>query len=776
VTSINTTHGTSSQLQENWAETGAYTVAIAGNRSTALDLHAEAVTAARPTRGLRAHRDYTTTTTMDQEIDTDVKPATSVVEVVLKHRPEDFLVDESIVVPPAPEKDAAVRLARLKKCGYTTFEAVSAVAEFFGISRADVGYAGLKDEDGITEQLISLPLGLDIASFDEFNARNSGAERFMRVLDSGPGREPMRIGRLDGNSFRLVVRRLAPEVANLLRTGPGKINLFFVNYYDTQRFGVPDGPKQTHLIGRALLDGDHATAFELLLRSGAAEAKAAAEFTGSPEDFFAELDPRTRSFYLCSHSSDLWNEALRATLRRVAVHAPHTVLRDGIPYVFATSGADVLALLRDRADLPYEKYRWVDGEMRRSTSARPTVVQVQLNIDRVEPDEFFPDHFACELSFFLPSGCYATTAVSQLFTLVTLDMPAAPDGSVQDTTANGAVDTHLDLTGRPAVWAADTKRLWRRCLDDAMRDGAYDHAPPWAGVSELRETLRIELGLAEAPLVTAGVRAAVLGLAALGRQVFVERPTYLGVPRTFERMGARVRTLPLRAALDAVNRPEDSLVWLTSPGRNPDGWSLDRDLVEELTRFVDAGGLVVQNETYRWFEPDAPHVPGALRLGSLSKLAGGWARVGWLAIPAEGQLPEPLAAYLRAATPPTHWQLTWARFAAAGGLAALRATVADAAAARAAAWSVLGGADAPAPSGASLLVRVPGAGASQEELARLGVRAGAGPDFGAEPDSARLCFLGRRPDDTLTRPLALLRDQLNATAVVPGSPSAGGTP
>ncbi|HEX6344811.1 tRNA pseudouridine(13) synthase TruD [Umezawaea sp.] len=356
-------------------------------------------------------------------------PTTNAFDVVLKRRPEDFIVVENLIPPVTQESGAAVRLARLNKLGYTTFEAVSAIGEFFEVPRADVGYAGLKDEDGITEQLVSLPPGLDASRFAEFTAFHGGTTRYMRLSDAGHGREPLRIGRLNGNGFRLVVRRLAPELAEVLRSGAREHTLFFVNYYDTQRFGVPGGPKRTHLIGRALLDGDHAAAFDLLLRSGAAEAVAAAGFSGPPEAFFSALDPRTVSFYLCSHSSGAWNEEVRRTLARVAAREPLAVLRDGIPYAFATSTPDVLALLRTAADLPYDKYRWEDGEMRRSTSVRPTVVQARITVDGVVPDEFFPGRSACELSFFLPSGCYATTAVSQFLTLLSHDAPAARGGA-----------------------------------------------------------------------------------------------------------------------------------------------------------------------------------------------------------------------------------------------------------------------------------------------------------------------------------------------------------
>lgn len=329
---------------------------------------------------------------------------------ILKSRPRDFLVYESLALPLVSDPAAPFRYLRLRKSGYTTFEAVEAVSTAFGIPRLDVGYAGLKDEDGVTEQYVSVP---SPGPGGAFSSAEADPERFVELAPVGFGRTPLSIGRLSGNLFRIVVRNLTESAAKAVDSLGGRSNLFFVNYYDTQRFGVPTGPKQTHLLGGALLAGDHDAALDLLRASDSPEAPAALAHTGAAADFFAALDPRVRSFYLCAHSSALWNHELKARL--AATTAPSALVhRDGIPYLFPTKRADVLGLLRQSPELDYLKYRWTGGEMRRSVSARPTVIQAHISVDGVRlDDEVRPGTWQCDLSFFLPSGCYATMAVSQ---------------------------------------------------------------------------------------------------------------------------------------------------------------------------------------------------------------------------------------------------------------------------------------------------------------------------------------------------------------------------
>ncbi|MFI5520040.1 tRNA pseudouridine(13) synthase TruD [Streptomyces platensis] len=336
---------------------------------------------------------------------------------LLKVLPEDFRVTEALGLETAPPDASTHTYLLLWKRGLTTHEALGALSEAFGVGVQDVAAAGLKDEDGITEQFVSVGAVLSPEDIERANARGrcGGEERRWQVALHGTGTTALRTGELDGNCFRLVVRGLDGPSATALAEGPRRHTHFFVNYYDTQRFGVPGGPKQTHLIGGALLAGDEDTALDLLRRSGSAEGAQALEHRGPADELWKRLDPRVPVFYRCAHASYEWNTRVRALLRESAGADVAQVEREGLPYTFATTRGAVLGLAARCPELDYVRYRWTDGVCVRSTAARPTVLQTHISVHRVEPDPLHPGGFACTLSFFLPSGGYATAAVHQWF-------------------------------------------------------------------------------------------------------------------------------------------------------------------------------------------------------------------------------------------------------------------------------------------------------------------------------------------------------------------------
>nr|WP_276604132.1 tRNA pseudouridine(13) synthase TruD [Nannocystis pusilla] len=74
----------------------------------------------------------------------------------IRSRPEDFRVLEVPAYDPDGRANAHVLLV-LTKRGVGSEEAVAEVARQLAIPRAEVGLAGLKDKDAVTEQWISLP-------------------------------------------------------------------------------------------------------------------------------------------------------------------------------------------------------------------------------------------------------------------------------------------------------------------------------------------------------------------------------------------------------------------------------------------------------------------------------------------------------------------------------------------------------------------------------------------------------------------------------------------
>jgi tRNA pseudouridine13 synthase len=81
---------------------------------------------------------------------------------VLKHRPEDFRVQESLVLEKCARDEARTQYLMLRKSGVTTQAAIEAIARKAGIASLDISYGGRKDEDGITEQVIAAPAGAEL--------------------------------------------------------------------------------------------------------------------------------------------------------------------------------------------------------------------------------------------------------------------------------------------------------------------------------------------------------------------------------------------------------------------------------------------------------------------------------------------------------------------------------------------------------------------------------------------------------------------------------------
>ncbi|HET8662501.1 MAG TPA: tRNA pseudouridine(13) synthase TruD [Micromonosporaceae bacterium] len=339
---------------------------------------------------------------------------------VLKHCPADFLVRENLVVPLVERPDASYHYLLLRKSGYTTMEAVRVVAGKLGLPTQEVTYGGLKDEDGITEQLVGVPLGAVSPDPDGAGwGLTEDADRWLHLGHYGYGTEPLRIGGLEGNGFRIVLRNLdAGQAGRLAQLR--KVNLLFVNYYDTQRFGVPGGPKRTHLVGAAMLAGQWDLARSELAGLRAPESEMAAAWRGPARELFAGLDPRTASFYLAAHASHRWNADVRELVTQVCPGEWFDVEVDGLAYRYLRYAESAVRVLGAARELPYQKYTYEGGQPVSRSSMRPTVVQTMVSIGPDEPDERIPGRFRVRLSFFLPSGCYATAAVRQLTALTTV--------------------------------------------------------------------------------------------------------------------------------------------------------------------------------------------------------------------------------------------------------------------------------------------------------------------------------------------------------------------
>uniref|UniRef100_A0A8C2XMP9 Pseudouridylate synthase PUS7L n=1 Tax=Cyclopterus lumpus TaxID=8103 RepID=A0A8C2XMP9_CYCLU len=142
----------------------------------------------------------------------------------------------------------------LRKENLETLEAISYMAAALGVLPSDFTYAGIKDKRAITYQSMvvkKVSLKEKMAEFEK---------RGMRLSQIRSVSEPLRLGRLQGNHFDLVVRDLRPHGASDAHSSGADTG--FVNYYGPQRFGSVKSV-QSDRVGLALLKEDMVSAVRL---------------------------------------------------------------------------------------------------------------------------------------------------------------------------------------------------------------------------------------------------------------------------------------------------------------------------------------------------------------------------------------------------------------------------------------------------------------------------------------------------------------------------------
>lgn len=174
----------------------------------------------------------------------------------LRDRPEDFLVEEIPLYEPSGQGEHIYIF--IEKRNITTFEAIDVVARHFGVPRAAVGYAGLKDRVAITRQVLSVHVpGRTIEDFPMF------AHERISILWADYHDNKLRRGHLRGNRFSIRVRGVPPMAVRDAKRIVDRLSVLGVpNRIGEQRFGSAG---LNHLIARAIVLGDDEQALAMLL-------------------------------------------------------------------------------------------------------------------------------------------------------------------------------------------------------------------------------------------------------------------------------------------------------------------------------------------------------------------------------------------------------------------------------------------------------------------------------------------------------------------------------
>ncbi len=183
----------------------------------------------------------------------------------LRVTPEDFVVEE---IPRTSAVDAGpYLLCRLTKKNWELQRAIKEIAKRLGISHRRIAWAGTKDKNAVTTQLISI---YDVAP--EAIERVRLKDITLTVV--GRSQHPLTLGAFEGNRFDITIRDCSPtDLAERVRAVGAVAARGVPNYYGLQRFGVVR--PVTHLVGERILHGDY---------EGAVLTYIGRAFPGEPEE------------------------------------------------------------------------------------------------------------------------------------------------------------------------------------------------------------------------------------------------------------------------------------------------------------------------------------------------------------------------------------------------------------------------------------------------------------------------------------------------------------
>ncbi|MEN8167335.1 MAG: tRNA pseudouridine(13) synthase TruD [Pseudomonadota bacterium] len=319
---------------------------------------------------------------------------------VIRSTPDDFRVDEILGFEPDGEGEHV--LLQLRKRETNTLWLARQLARLAKVPNRDVSYAGLKDRHALTSQWFSVRLAgqpePDWRELESEQVELLRAERHLRKL---------RIGALQGNRFRLLIRELSADKSALEQRLRQIQNAGMPNYFGEQRFG--------HDYGNL----DQATALF--------------------EHRLGKIDRKLRGLLISAARSQLFNQLLAARIEQGnwnrAMSGDHMKLagsRSGFPIEWVD---ETISKRCRESDIHPSGPLWgrgsalVSGESLQLEEAvlapfatwRSGLEHVGLEQDRrplrIRLDDLnwrFPDHDSLLLEFSLPAGSYATVLLREL--------------------------------------------------------------------------------------------------------------------------------------------------------------------------------------------------------------------------------------------------------------------------------------------------------------------------------------------------------------------------
>jgi len=308
----------------------------------------------------------------------------------IKQNPEDFLVRE---ITNLYLKNSGVFLVCiLKKRNYTTIRAIEQIARVLGVKANDIGFAGIKDKNALTEQYISIK-NVKREEIQEIRLKDIELG-FIGYCDN-----PLSLGDLEENEFTITLRDFKGKVDLDKRMMP--------NFFGEQRFS-----KNNVIIGKSLLKSNFKEARRLILETNPDYKEKMEEFMGrKPNDLVGALKlipTKLLKLYAHAYQSHLWNMTSNEYIKKNKKNVQ-------IPLIgFCTEIKDkeinrIIMKIMKKEDVTFRGFinRSIP-EISLEGDLRDAFVEIK-NLEVVEKGKDF-----VKIKFRLPKGSYATVAVGFL--------------------------------------------------------------------------------------------------------------------------------------------------------------------------------------------------------------------------------------------------------------------------------------------------------------------------------------------------------------------------
>ncbi len=326
----------------------------------------------------------------------------------------------------------------LVKCGLSTIEVIEEIASFLNTDKKKIQFAGIKDKDALTAQLISFR-GVESKKIEEISSP------YFFFKDVYYGKGVVEIGGLKGNKFTILVRtndsfskeKFLANLEFIKKEG-------FFNFFYSQRFGSPRfinwfwglsilrGEYKNAVLSFLCSEGQRETLYFKKIRKEIKnhfgnwgvigkilenfpiifqnEIKIVHYLKSNPSDFIGALNqiPEQVQLWVYAYGSLLFNRKISEYLgenKPMPEKTPLILSRDKNDWLEYSDflKEDKIFNLPIESLKPFNYIQWKKREI-------ITKEKAEIHSFKIIPEGVI-------LSFTLPKGCYATTFLSHLFQL-----------------------------------------------------------------------------------------------------------------------------------------------------------------------------------------------------------------------------------------------------------------------------------------------------------------------------------------------------------------------